>query len=325
MADTFESIAVIPNPTDNYDEVWAVVSRDNGVYIERMLSRYIPRLSVGEQAIMLEDQVRMDCSTTFNDSISITNVSLGSATTLTASSHGLSNGDTIIVRCIDGTTQLNNNTYKVANKTTDTFEITDTGDVAIDSSAYTAYVAGGFVWKKNATLTGLAHLNDETCAVLADGNVLDQVTVSSGTVTLPSAYGLVHIGLPYNADLETLDVNVILKDGVSQGVKMKVGNVIFRFVDSKGGWIGFNDSNLHEAFTNLLISQNSSELVFSPSDFTFFEQSLTNLKPFLYSGNIREPLGGKHTKGGRVFFRQVDPTPVTITNIVPEVLMGEPV
>lgn len=51
----------------------------------------------------------------------------------------------------------------------------------------------------------LNHLEGKAVAVLADGNVVEGLSVASGKVTLPDAAAVVHIGLPYVSDLETLD------------------------------------------------------------------------------------------------------------------------
>ena len=54
----------------------------------------------------------------------------------TAASHGFDNGDTIQITDVVGMTQVNGNRYKVANKTTDTFELLNTNTT--DFSAYTS-------------------------------------------------------------------------------------------------------------------------------------------------------------------------------------------
>lgn len=174
------------------------------------------------------------------------------------------------------------------------------------------------------TFSGLDHLEDETVAVLADGKVLDQVTVSNGSVTLPDKYGIVHIGLPYYSDMETLDIEIGSGTDTLQGRKIKVGNIMYRFVESKGGWIGPDEDNLYEAFTDLVASHNATELKFDPSDYTFVGQDINDPDPYLYTGDIRKSLGAGYRRGGRSFFRQVDPTPVTITAIIPEIQAGGP-
>jgi hypothetical protein len=66
---------------------------------------------------------------------------------ITATAHGYSNGDEVIITGVVGMTELNNKHFLVANKTTNTFEITDVDGNAIDGSSFTAYASGGTVNK----------------------------------------------------------------------------------------------------------------------------------------------------------------------------------
>ena len=62
---------------------------------------------------------------------------------VTASSHGFSNGDEVYISGIVGTTELNGRNYLVANKTTNTFELTDLSGTNINGSGHTAYGSAG--------------------------------------------------------------------------------------------------------------------------------------------------------------------------------------
>ena len=61
---------------------------------------------------------------------------------VTAASHGLSNGDRVFIGSVTGMTQLNNREFTVANKTTNTFELS-----GIDGTGFDAYSSGGTVGK----------------------------------------------------------------------------------------------------------------------------------------------------------------------------------
>ena len=89
---------------------------------------------------------------------------LGTNPVLTVTGHGYSNGDSIKIASVVGTTQLNGNTYTVANKATDTLELS-----GIDGSGYTAYVSGGTTYKvgtyPTVTCTGHGYANGDTVAI----------------------------------------------------------------------------------------------------------------------------------------------------------------
>ena len=62
---------------------------------------------------------------------------------ITATSHGYSNGDHVIITGVVGMTELNGKTFKVANKTTNTFEIQDVDGNNVNTTGYTAYGSAG--------------------------------------------------------------------------------------------------------------------------------------------------------------------------------------
>ena len=61
---------------------------------------------------------------------------------VTATSHGFSNGDRVYIKDVVGMTQLNNREFTVANKTTNTFELS-----GVDGTGFDAYTSGGTAGK----------------------------------------------------------------------------------------------------------------------------------------------------------------------------------
>ena len=68
----------------------------------------------------------------------ITGATAASPVVVTSNSHGYSNGDRVFITEVTGMTELNNREFTVANKTTNTFELS-----GINGSAFTAYSSGG--------------------------------------------------------------------------------------------------------------------------------------------------------------------------------------
>lgn len=167
----------------------------------------------------------------------------------------------------------------------------------------------GCVNKLLSSFTGLDHLEGEWVSILADGVTQSQVTVSSGAVTLASSYSVVKVGLPYYSDFETLNIDFKSMYGTIQGAKKKVGNTIFRLIDSRGGWVGPDFDNMYEAFTETELELSSGS-------------SLANTA--LYTGDIRMPLNSSYNNGGRICYRQIEPLPITISAVIPEIASGGP-
>jgi len=72
----------------------------------------------------------------------ITGATQANPCVITAVAPGIVNGDTITITGVAGMTQLNGNSYVVANQTVDTFELE-----GIDSTGYTAYASAGTATK----------------------------------------------------------------------------------------------------------------------------------------------------------------------------------
>jgi hypothetical protein len=68
----------------------------------------------------------------------ITAITKANPGVVTAAGHGFSNGDKVLLSSIGGMTELNNRIVTVANKTTDTFEIS-----GVNTSSYGTYTSGG--------------------------------------------------------------------------------------------------------------------------------------------------------------------------------------
>ena len=165
----------------------------------------------------------------------------------------------------------------------------------------------GYAGQVISSQPDVSHLEGQTVAILANGNVLEEQVVTDGTVNVSSTYSLVHIGLPYYADLETLNIEVPENEGTVQSKRLKIGNATFRIENTRGGYIGPDEDDLWEAFTYDKINQYSGD-------------NIGELD--MYTGDLRVPLGSQYSDEGNVFYRQVDPLPVTIGAIIPEVNIG---
>jgi hypothetical protein len=152
------------------------------------------------------------------------------------------------------------------------------------------------------TITGLDHLNGRTVKALSDGRVVNNLTVTAGAITLPVAANVVHVGLSYESDFQTLDVQVPMADGSGYGRLVKISEVSFNFLNSRGGYIGPDENNLDEIID------------LSPL-------YLTDPKE-LFTGDFKQMITSGYEPGGSVFFRQVDPLPVTILAVQPKTTIG---
>jgi len=250
----------------------------------------------------------------------ITAVTQANPAVVTSAAHGLSNGDVVGVFNTKGMVELNGNTYKIANKTDDTYELNTLADANVDSTPYTAYVVGGNTYPAidgsafndyveggtarltTLTVSGAWHLEGRAVVILADGNVVTDRTVVNGQVTLPYKASRVHIGLRYIADLETLDPEPPVA-GTVQGSSIRVPYITVRVKDTRGIHIGPNKYDLVE------IPQREFEKDGEPTD--------------LLTGDKELEIPADWNGGGRAFLRQIYPLPMTVSALIPYLDVGD--
>lgn len=79
---------------------------------------------------------------------SVEGASVAEPVVIDATAHTFVDGDLVKITDVVGMVELNGNTYMVANAGDDDFELYDeNGTVALDGSAFTAYVSGGYIWR----------------------------------------------------------------------------------------------------------------------------------------------------------------------------------
>jgi hypothetical protein len=170
------------------------------------------------------------------------------------------------------------------------------------------------VWTRAVDeISGLWHLEAKNVSVFGDGFVVANPnnaaytirTVTNGTVALDKPYGVIHGGLPYLCDLETLDIDFV--QGETTADKKQLISKLTIFVeDSRGIWTGpkppSDDAvNPLENLTELKIR--SDESVDDPVA--------------LQTGTVDVNFRGNWSRGGRVFVRQVDPVPLSVLAVAP--------
>lgn len=107
--------------------------------------------------------------------------------------------------------------------------------------------AGTYRGEAKKEITGLTWLEGETVSILADGAVEPPQAVKDGKITLTYPAKVVHVGLPFMADMKTLPAAMALQDGsYGSGHKKNVREVFFRVVNSSGTQAGPSFDKLSE-------------------------------------------------------------------------------
>lgn len=179
----------------------------------------------------------------------------------------------------------------------------------VSDSADVFCVDSGLTYNGSAAtvISGLDHLEGEDVAVVADGNVVKNLTVSSGSITLPRAAEKVTVGLAYTPAIETLDVDV---GSVAESLKSKeisIAKVTLEVENSRGGWVGPKmDDNSTGTMVEIKPRFDSDQ--YNPIALKTFKQEV-----------IIDP---QWNLGGGIRIEQRDPLPLAILAVVPEVSVG---
>jgi hypothetical protein len=246
---SFESVAVIP--AEDEDEVWVVVNRTIDGNTVRYVEQFQPRDWGSDQA----DCFFLDSGLAYDGgaAVAITNVTQADPAVVTVGTwptdgagDNLVDGQQVQLLSVAGMTELNTNIYSInePNVTAKTFQLRNSSDTAdINSVGYTAYTSGGTAQNVENSFSGLDHLEGETAAVLADGNELETVTVSSGSVTISEWANKVHTGLPYTSTLETLPISIHAQRGTATAKVKRITSVVFSFYESLGTKYGVDSTD----------------------------------------------------------------------------------
>lgn len=158
-------------------------------------------------------------------------------------------------------------------------------------------------------ISGLDHLEGKEVVALADGNVVRGLTVTAGQIVLPFNASIAHIGLPYEATLMTLDLDMgqVRGLGTVQGRKKSVSEVTLRVEKTRGIWIGIEDA-----------ARDSGKLI----EYKQRSTEAWNEAIRAYTGDIEITSMWDWTNGGNVVVKQFDPLPMTILAVMPDVTVG---
>lgn len=298
-------------PEGNEDALYLTIKRT----IDGVEKRYIERLHTRQISDVVES-VFLDSSYSYDgrNTTAVTMTMSGGTTwdytdtlTLTASSatfSSLSIGDEVHLTGPDGDIiRFNIETY------TSTTVVQGRPNRLVPASMQSVATS---TWSYAlSSLDELWHLEGQDVAVFADGFVVsnptnasyDVITVSNGSITLPKAYGIIHVGIPITADIETLDIDTVQNETISDKQKT-VNRVSVRVVNSRGLWAG------SEAPSNDAVDPVEGLVEFKLRDTETMDEPVS-----LKTDVIDVVIQPQWNSNGRIFLRQIDPVPATISAI----------
>lgn len=157
---------------------------------------------------------------------------------------------------------------------------------------------------ENETKEGTdAHLAGEKAMVLSEGKYFEVTLDSSGNFEIPNPSKKMIIGLPYEMEIETPNIESNTQQGTLQGARKKISAVILRLVNSLGGYVGNN-------------SRQTDQIKY---------EELEQQEIELYSGDKRVTLPNNpgFGKDGRIYITTKDPYPFNLVALIKEMVVSE--
>lgn len=142
----------------------------------------------------------------------------------------------------------------------------------------------------------LDHLEGQTVSALVDGNVVNNLIVQDGAVTLPYAGSKITIGIPYTALIETLPLAFQGPTGWNVAKPQEAKKVILRVVKTRGIEVGPDEDRLFP------VKQRENEVYGEPTE--------------LLTGDLHADLAPTSGTESVVVVRSSDPLPMQIGAIL---------
>ena len=300
---TFESVACVSEGND--DVTYCVIKRTIGEVEKRYIERMGTRLFATQRDNFFVDSGGTYNGTNTNTGRTVTvsggtNYTKGESVTVTTNYNlfnappSVADKDDAIV-LVDGTTLYRLTIQATSSQTVATAKLDKDLPASLRNTAITTYEVARNV------ISGISWLETKTLNILADGAVHPQRTVSSGSITLERAASVVHLGLPYESDLNTLPM-ALQVEALGQGRVKNLNHVWLRVLESSGIFAGPSADKLVEA------KQRTVEPYGTP--------------PNLKTQDIKIMLTPQWQDNGQLFVRQTDPLPLTVVGLTLEVAMG---
>ncbi len=153
--------------------------------------------------------------------------------------------------------------------------------------------------KAVSVISGLEHLEGETINILADGCVVEGKVVKDGKIELPYPASKIVAGLPYEFELETLN----LEGDTTHGLVKIINSISFKVDKSREDFFVIGTQG--DVVQNLR-SINS-----------------VNNNNYLHSGTVNSYSFSNYTDEARVHIKQIYPLPITINSISMDITLED--
>jgi hypothetical protein len=306
----FENVVTIPDGSE--DAAYFIVNRT----ISGVTKRYIEKMTT-RKVVDIVDYIAMDSSLSYDgrNTTATTMTLTGSGWTYTDTLTLTASGATFLIGDIGNQIHLTGPDGTLIRLTITAFTSPTVVSVKPNKNVpVSMQVVALTTWGLAVDmLTDLGHLEGKELSIMGDGFVVGSpnnskypvYTVVAGSITLDKPYVVIHAGLPFLPDMETLDIDSSSTETLADKKKL-VSNVTLFVRESRGIWVGArppsdDDDDPLEGLEEF--KARNEEPYDSPVDLKGDQIEIKNQPEW--------------NSNGRVFVRQVDPLPLSVLAIMP--------
>ena len=306
----FISVCSISEPP--VDATYFIVRRHVGgspaYYIERMDNRLWDTV---------EDCVCSDCSlqlvqTKPSATLTASQSGIGTGVVFTASSGVFTSGNVgDVIRVGGGKATVTAYTSGTVVVGTITTAISDIIPNDPNKTPRVATIGNWSITKPVTTISGLSHLEGKSVVALADGNVITNLTVLGGSITLPQPASQITVGLSFTAQLQTTYLDVGSEPVTVQGRRKNIYKIVARMDKTRGLKYGSNKEDASCTVSG--IDSNWDGMVEFPER---TKNDYMGVSIPLYTGDRDVPITANWGTRGQIAFEQDYPLPANVLAVV---------
>jgi hypothetical protein len=152
----------------------------------------------------------------------------------------------------------------------------------------------------SVSVTGLAHLNGESCRVRANGAIMDDATPSGGSITLARTATEVEVGLDFDITVKTMPITSNFENGSILAEKKRLIRIVADLYESSGVYVTTSGTSSTVLLPDRSLGEDVLDTV--PDPFT----------------GIKEVYLNGWDRLAQVTITQTDPQPFTLLGLVVE-------
>jgi len=168
-----------------------------------------------------------------------------------------------------------------------------------------------------SSVGGLSYLEGQAVKALADGNVVDDLVVTNGVVPLPAPASSIVVGLPFQAQIQSLYTD-IPGEATVQGKRKNIFAVTVRVRESRGLKVGANQVDASTQPLGATVPWGGLIEIKERGNSVHAGTPIP-----LFTGDERINIPPNWKKLGQIAIQQDNPLPANILAFIPEIVIGD--